>query len=402
MQRQHLRHGLQLGLAVASVATSLMVGNGFSGAATRVSQARSLHHPATITTTILPAATVNTPYSATLSQTGATGEIRWMVRHHETLPRGLRLSPLSGVISGVPRAAGTSTVDIVVLGKDTHSLGRATITITVNGAPIPSAASATLPSAVVGANYITTIAITGGTTPYQVTLTSGALPQGLHLGSHSGTIRGVPRAEGTFTFTIGILDRWHAAASAAFTMVVAGNASPTITTAALPVGTVGTAYATTLIAEGGTAPFAWSIARGKLPEGLNLAGSTGVISGTPRHSTLGRILTVRVTDANQVATTRTFIMAIAPAAAPVINTTQLPKATLDTPYMATLTASGGAGAYRWAIANGALPRGLFLDSETGVISGTPTESVIAAFTVAIRDRRNVLALQNETLTVFSS
>jgi hypothetical protein len=127
-----------------------------------------------------------------------------------------------------------------------------------------------------------------------------------------------------------------------------------------------------------------------------------VISGTPRRSTLGRIIAVRVTDANQVATTRTFIMAIAPAAAPVINTTQLPKATVQLPYSATLTASGGAGAYRWAIANGTLPKGLFLDSETGVISGTPSEPVVAAFTVAIRDRRNVLAMQNETLTVFSS
>ena len=402
MQRPHLRHGLQLGFALASATASLMVTQGFSGAATRLSEARSLHHPATITTTTLPAATVNTPYSATLSQTGATGEIRWMVQHHETLPRGLRLSPASGVISGIPRAAGTSTVDIVVFGKDAHSRGRATITITVNGAPIPSATSATLPSAVVGSNYMTTIAITGGTTPYHVALSSGDLPQGLRLGSRSGTIRGVPRTEGTFAFTIGIVDRWSATASATFTMVVAGNASPTITTSALLVGTAGTPYATTLVAEGGTAPFAWSIPQGNLPEGLSLSGSSGVISGTPRHSTRGRIVRIRVTDANQVSTTLAFTLVVAPAAAPVINTTQLPKATTQNPYSATLTASGGAGAYRWAIANGALPKGLFLDSETGVISGTPTESVVAAFTVAIRDRRNVLALQNETLTVFSS
>jgi len=401
MNRHRSRHALRLGFSVASATAALVANASISGALTRSSESTPLHHPATITTT-LPAATVDTPYSATLSQTGVTGTIRWMVQHHEALPRGLRLSSTSGVISGIPRAAGTSTVDIVVVGKDAHSLGHATITITVNGAPVPSATSATLPSGVVGSNYMTTVAITGGTTPYRVMLKSGALPQGLHLGSHSGTIRGVPRIEGTFTFTIGIADHWHATASATFTLVVAGNASPTITTASLPIGTVGTAYATTLVAEGGTAPFAWSMARGKLPEGLNLAGSTGVISGTPRRSTLGRIIAVRVTDANQVATTRTFIMAIAPAAAPVINTTQLPKATVQLPYSATLTASGGAGAYRWAIANGTLPKGLFLDSETGVISGTPSEPVVAAFTVAIRDRRNVLAMQNETLTVFSS
>jgi hypothetical protein len=212
----------------------------------------------------------------------------------------------------------------------------------------------------------------------------------------------VPQAGGTFSFTVGIIDRWHATASAALTMVVAGNASPVITTSALPVGTVSTAYQATLVAGGGCAPFAWFIPRGELPFGLRLSASTGVISGTPRHSTLGRTIHVRVVDANQVRAERIFTLAVAPLQAPVINTTQLPVGTVQTPYSATLTASGGAGQYRWAIASGVLPKGLFLDSETGVISGTPSEQVIASFTVAIRDRRNILATQNETLTVFSS
>ena len=55
--------------------------------------------------------------------------------------------------------------------------------------------------------------------------------------------------------------------------------TPTITTASLPSGTVGTEYSTTLAAEG-TAPITWSVSSGSLPEGLSLDAGTGVISGT--------------------------------------------------------------------------------------------------------------------------
>jgi hypothetical protein len=54
-----------------------------------------------------------------------------------------------------------------------------------------------------------------------------------------------------------------------------------ITTASLPQAQVGVAYSTTLVATGGTTPYAWSILSGALPAGLSLNASTGVISGTP-------------------------------------------------------------------------------------------------------------------------
>ena len=56
--------------------------------------------------------------------------------------------------------------------------------------------------------------------------------------------------------------------------------APTITTASLPGGVVGTAYNQTLAATGST-PITWSIASGTLPTGLSLNASTGAITGTP-------------------------------------------------------------------------------------------------------------------------
>ncbi|NDW12501.1 hypothetical protein D0T50_06305 [Bacteroides sp. 214] len=53
-----------------------------------------------------------------------------------------------------------------------------------------------------------------------------------------------------------------------------------ITLAQLPDGKVGDSYTTTLEATG-KGPFFWSIAEGKLPDGLSISTETGVIGGTP-------------------------------------------------------------------------------------------------------------------------
>ena len=68
-----------------------------------------------------------------------------------------------------------------------------------------------------------------------------------------------------------------------------------ITTGALPSGTVGTGYSSTLAATGGTLPYSWMISSGSLPAGLTLS-STGVITGTPNSpGTSG--FTIQATDA---------------------------------------------------------------------------------------------------------
>ncbi len=46
-------------------------------------------------------------------------------------------------------------------------------------------------------------------------------------------------------------------------------------------GTIGSAYNTSLVATGGTGAKSWSVSSGTLPTGLSLNASTGVISGTP-------------------------------------------------------------------------------------------------------------------------
>ena len=68
-----------------------------------------------------------------------------------------------------------------------------------------------------------------------------------------------------------------------------------------------------------------------------------------------------------------------------IATENLPAGAVSIAYEATLQAENGFPPYAWTLADGALPVGLTLNSETGVIGGTPTQEGEFAFTVQVTD-----------------
>jgi formylglycine-generating enzyme required for sulfatase activity len=129
--------------------------------------------------------------------------------------------------------------------------------------------------------YSQTLAVKGDT-PVTWSLESGTLPTGLNLAA-TGTITGTPTAATTSTFTVKATNAaGNDTKQLSLTIANAGDGNqgvaPTITTAALPGGTVGTAYNQTLAATGDK-PITWSVSVGTLPAGLTLQGDT--ISGTP-------------------------------------------------------------------------------------------------------------------------
>jgi len=58
--------------------------------------------------------------------------------------------------------------------------------------------------------------LSGGTPPYLVYVSAGALPRGLALNTFSGEISGTPGAAGVSRFTIFATDRSHESASRSF------------------------------------------------------------------------------------------------------------------------------------------------------------------------------------------
>ena len=61
-----------------------------------------------------------------------------------------------------------------------------------------------------------------------------------------------------------------------------------------------------------------------------------------------------------------------------ITSSALPDGQVDKAYSATLSATGGATPYSWALTSGTLPAGLSLDTSSGAITGTPSVSVSGA------------------------
>jgi subtilisin family serine protease len=173
--------------------------------------------------------------------------------------------------------------------------------------------------------------------------------------------------------------------------------APTITTTALPGGTVGQAYSQTLAATGGTPPYAWSLESGSLPDGLTLNPGTGAITGTPTSAGTSAF-TVRVTDDLEQSDTQALTIAVAPPAAPTITTSSLPGGQVAVPYSATLEATGGTPPYAWSLESGSLPDGLTL-SPAGALSGTPTSDGSSAFTVLVTDALDQTDTQALTLVV---
>ena len=274
----------------------------------------------------------------------------------------------------------TITVSISKNGKSATAELNGTITALPTA---PTITTATLPNGQVGTAYSQTLAATGSM-PITWSLDSGSLPGGLAL-STSGIISGMPSTDGTFNFTVKAANGTAPDATKALSIVIetappAGTA-PTITTASLPNGQVGTVYSQTLAATGST-PITWSLDSGSLPGGLTLS-TSGVISGMP--STDGTFnFTVKAANGTVPDATKALSIVIetAPPAGttPTITTTTLPNGRVGTVYGQTLTATS-ATTVTWAVYGGTLPGGLTL-STSGVISGTPTTSGTFNFTVA--------------------
>src|ERR1035437_3990525 len=183
------------------------------------------------------------------------------------------------------------------------------------------------------------------------------------------------------SFTVQATDSSSPALSVtqAYTLTVALGLSPK----ALAKATAGTEYFQAFSAQGGTAPYSFSLASGTLPPGLSLIALTGELSGTP--TTAGTyIFTIQATDSSSPANTgmRKYTMKVPLGLSPA---SPLPKGDIGQPYSTTISAIGGSGSYTFALTGGTLPTGLTLDSSTGTISGTPTATQTKSFTIGVTD-----------------
>ena len=310
------------------------------------------------------------------------------------LPDGLSLDPSSGVISGTPTTAGTYDFEVSVTDSATPDAGSATQDFSIVIDPAPTAPAMTVSDTVtattVGTPYNTSVIPDGGTGPYSFQISSGALPPGLTLDSSSGTISGTTTSTGTYSATVLVTDSSSPTAQTASDNVsieVSQPAPLAVSTSVLDDADVGSPYADPIDITGGTAPYTFSVTSGFLPDGLSLDPNAGIITGTAT-GTGEASFTVTVTDdASPTPQTASadLTLNVDPEQSLSLAPLSLPDAAQGIAYSQVVAASGGIAPYSFSITDGSLPDGLNLGSTSGVISGTPTGSGQASFTVGVMD-----------------
>jgi hypothetical protein len=362
-----------------------------------------------ITTTSLPIATAGIPVNDPIYEAGGTAPFTWGITSG-SLPPGLNLNTVTGVITGTPTTAGNYPFTLMVTdsNKNTGSLAFTSkvLIFVSDAAPLGAAPYVTpnLPTGTAGIFYSNSLYQTGAVGAVTWSYT-GTLPPGIAPSpTGSNTLSGTPTTAGTYNFTATATDSAGNSGSLLFTVkvliFVSDSAAPTVTTT-LPTATAGIPnYSNTIQTTGGTGALTWSISAGALPQSMTLS-SSGVVSGTP--TTACRCsFTVKVVDSLGNTGTQAFTMSVlifvSDSAAPTVTAT-LPTATAGIPnYSNTIQTTGGTGALTWSISAGALPQGLLLD-QTGKVSGTPTTACSCSFTIKVVDSLGNTGTQAFTMSV---
>jgi hypothetical protein len=255
-----------------------------------------------IDTKTLPAATLNSSYSTTLATYGIPSVTTWQITKG-TLPAGLTMSQ-DGVISGTPTAAGSSTFTVGATGNAKDFTGLRVdsreFTLTVSG---PLSVRLSRPALEVGVAARTPIVFGGGRPPF--TVTADGLPPGTSIGA-DGTIAGAPSRAGSYLVTLHLTDATGSRTTAQLRIAVRPKLK--IATTRLNVAAAGRRYKARLSFRGGVPSVRWSVAAGRLPRGLALAGN-GTLAGTPRGAGTYRV-TLRARDALGVTAKKAFVLTV--------------------------------------------------------------------------------------------
>ena len=243
-----------------------------------------------------------------------------------------------------------------------------------------------IPAATVGTAYSAPVVATGGLPPYNWSVQSGGFPDGLSLGKTNGIISGMPTASGSwvysYPFTVYLCVKDTGGHSAYVSLGIKELPSTSGSS-----GSGSSGSGSTVSNAPVTVTYLLSVTNGT-GAGKYAAGAT--VNLTANAAPSGQVFskwvgTLPVANASAASTTGTMpagtaYLTATYATAPVvvaplkITTTSIPDATVGTPYSTPLVGAGGTPPYTWTVQSGGLPTGLSLGTNSGIISGTPTDS----------------------------
>lgn len=363
-----------------------------------------------IETTDLPPGEVGLPYNPKVRVSGGTSPYFYLIASGN-LPSGLFLDNASGNISGTPSLSGTFTFAVGVRDKlGAYAEQQYTIVITD---PLVIETDSPLPHGTKGIEYFASLDVSGGIEPYSyLAPETPPFPESSHPYCNYEYRRwtySVPAAPNDIRITFDARTQLEARYDFIYIQDAQGNHIPgsPFTGTELSGKTVivpGNYVVITLRSDWTSTAWGFKVTHispihpsGSLPPGLFID-SSGNLTGIPT-ATGAYSFTVYVTDSQGRIAEKQFNLELFDPLT--IMTDKLNDGVIDQVYNQKLETSGGEGQIRWEVFSGLLPMGLVLDSQSGMLLGTPLEETYGSIVISVSDEKGRKIYKDFTLKVAS-
>jgi hypothetical protein len=129
----------------------------------------------------------------------------------------------TGVLTAPSVTATTSLTVTATSVVDPSKKASASVSVSPQTSAAPSISTSAVPPATVGVAYASGISATGGQLPYQWSIASGSLPQGIQFDSTTGALNGTANQQGQFSFSAKVTDAASHSATQSYILTVSSQ-----------------------------------------------------------------------------------------------------------------------------------------------------------------------------------